>query len=169
MVDRLEECMPVENLETCGPLACLLHGDFWNNNMLFKYTSPDPNSLKEESKPVPVAIKLVDFQISRIGHPISDILYFMYTSAMPDVREKHMEELFRQYFDTLINDTRLLGVHINDYTFEDFMDDYKKRSLGWMFMGAMVMTMVLNKEIVKNLQDQDKKKLLPEPNQGNFL
>lgn len=158
--------MPYDDFKTSGPLACILHGDYWNNNMLFKY-APDENN--PDGKHVPVALKMVDFQIARIGHPLSDIIYFLYTSAQPETREKHLEELLRLYFDILMADTKLLGVTINDYTFENFMADYKKRSLRWLFMGAVVMTMVLNKEMVTSLQDLDKEEKLKEPKPGKFF
>ena len=125
--------------------------------MLFKYSEED-NKLSENAEmsskpPIPIALKLIDFQIIRVGHPISDVLYYMYTSAAPETREQHMHDLMLHYYETLNSDLRSLGITVNNYTWQDFLADYKTRSTMWMFMGAMVMSMVLNKSVVKDLQD----------------
>ncbi|KAI9561520.1 hypothetical protein GHT06_012479 [Daphnia sinensis] len=161
---RLPEIMLVDNLETIGPLACILHGDFWNNNMLFKYAEQTYHSEEEDgttnnetaaSANIPVSLKMVDFQQARIGHPLSDVLYFMYTSTMPELRQRSMLVLLRYYFDTLTTDLRLLGVSFDNYTWQNFLEDYKKRSLMWMFAGVLMITMTQNKQVVTTLQDMD--------------
>ncbi|KAI9561519.1 hypothetical protein GHT06_012478 [Daphnia sinensis] len=165
MEGRLPEIITYDTKDNCGPLKCILHGDFWNNNMLFKYE--DDGQHEDEtnvrSSNIPIALKMIDFQISRIGHPISDILYFMYSSAAPETREKHMLVLLRYYFDMLTTDLRLLGISIDDYTWQDFVQDYKRRSLTWMFMGIVVLSFVLNKKVLTKLDDLDAEERLKEP------
>ncbi|XP_057377316.1 uncharacterized protein LOC130698644 [Daphnia carinata] len=156
--ERLPDVIMYDTKENCGPLACILHGDFWNNNMLFKYDGQQGTNAN-----IPIALKMIDFQISRIGHPISDILYFMYSSAAPETREKHMVVLLRYYFDTLTTDLRLLGISLDDYTWEDFFKDYKRRSLTGMFMGIVVLSFVLNKKVLTKLDDLDAEERLKEP------
>ena len=153
----MDEIIAIETMQDCAPIACILHGDFWNNNMLFKY---EKNS---EGTTVPVSLRLIDFQISRIGHPLSDILYFLYTSAMPETREKHMQDLLCHYFNTLTASLKELDIVLTNYTWEDFLSDYKKKSLQWFFMGAMVMSMVLNKKVVTDLEEhhEDEKNKAP--------
>ena len=150
----MSEVILVDTLESSGPMGCILHGDYWNNNMLFKYV---------EGTNIPVSLKMLDFQMSRIGHPLSDVMYFLYTSTLPEMREKYMYILLRYYFDTLTTDLRLLGVSLDDYTWQDFLADYKKRSLMWMFMGVMVVSMTQNKKVVTNLNDMDAEEQLKEP------
>jgi hypothetical protein len=109
---------------------------------------------------------MLDFQTSRIGHPLSDVLYFFYSSTKPETREEDMLVLLRYYFNTLTADLRLLSVSLDDYTWQDFLSDYKKRSLMWMFMGVMVLSGVLNKKSVSNLQDLDAEEKLKGPKPG---
>nr|CAH0105576.1 unnamed protein product [Daphnia galeata] len=163
LLQRLPEIILVDTLESSGPLACILHGDYWINNMLFKYHDKNHTQVGEESSSIPLCLKMIDFQVSRIGHPLSDVLYFFYTSTKPETREKHMLVLLRYYFDTLTTDLRLLGIALDDYTWQDFLADYKKRSLMWMFMGVMVLSGVLNKKSVSNLQDLDAEEKLKGP------
>ena len=77
-----------------------------------------------------------------------------------------MLDLLRHYFNTLMADIKLLGVTIDSYTWDDFLADYKQRSLTWFFMGAMVMCMVLNNEVVKTLQDMDQEEQQKGPQAG---
>lgn len=166
--------MQVDNLKSSGPLACILHGDFWINNMLFKYADQAYHSEKEDAAnqvpaKIPVSLRMLDFQLSRLGHPLSDILYFMYSSTVPETRERHMLVLLRYYFDTLTTDLRLLGVSLDNYSWQDFLEDYKKRSLMWMFIGVMIVSMTLNKKVVTSLQDMDAEEQLKEPKPGEIL
>ena len=151
----MSEVILVDTLESSGPLACVVHGDYWNNNMLFKYADGLTN--------IPISLRMLDFQLSRIGHPLSDVLYFLYTSTMPETRQKDMLVLLRYYYDTLTTDLRLLGISLDDYTWQDFLADYKKRSLMWMFMGTMVVSMTQNKKVVTSLKDLDAEEQLKEP------
>lgn len=66
------------------PMAVICHGDFWINNMLFKYNK---ENIVEE-------IRFVDLQVTRYASPVTDILLFIYTST-----EKG---LTRHYYDNLI-------------------------------------------------------------------
>ncbi len=157
---RLDEIIKIDTLESSGPLACIVHGDFWNNNMLFKYE-------KTAEGVVPVALKLIDFQISRIGHPLNDILYFLYSSAKPETREKHMIDLLQHYFDTLTTSLKAFGTELTNYAWEDFLSDYKERSLFGFFIGACVMSMALNKKVVTRLEDHHEEEKNKEPNPGD--
>ncbi|KAK4001916.1 hypothetical protein OUZ56_003781 [Daphnia magna] len=161
LLQRLHDVILIDTFESSGPLACVLHGDYWINNMLFKYE--DEGEVNSSAPAIPVALKMIDFQISRIGHPISDILYFMYSSVAPETREKHMLVLLRYYFDTLTTDLRLLGVSLDDYNWQDFLDDYKKRSQMWMLMGIVVLSAALNKTAVNDLQELDAEEKLKGP------
>ena len=168
-MQRLPEIILVDTLENSGPLACILHGDYWINNMLFKYSDENQTQLGEKASSIPVSLKMIDFQLSRIGHPLSDVLYFFYTSTKPEIRQKHMLVLLRYYFDTLTADLRLLGISLDDSNWQDFLTDYKKRSLMWMLLGILVLSAVLNKKAVSNLEDLDLEEKLKGPKPGKCL
>ena len=84
----------------------------------------------------PVSTKMVDFQIVRLGHPLDDLLYFFYSSTLPELREKHLKGLFRHYFDILCSKLDMLEVEIN-FTWEEFLAEYKKRSIMFGLMAGM--------------------------------
>ena len=76
----------------------------------------------------PVAVKMVDFQMTRLGHPMEDLLYFFYTSTLHELREQHLLGLLRHYFDILCQKLNILDVQL-DFTWEEFLSEYKKRSI----------------------------------------
>jgi len=123
-----------------GPMACILHGDCWNNNMLFKYDGAEP-----------VAHKMVDFQISRLGHPLTDVLQFLYSSTLPTTREAHMTYLLTHYFATVTASLVKLGVDLpqESFTFESFHKDYKKLCWESMVTALIVLRKTLLSDDVK--------------------
>lgn len=78
---------------TDGYFNCLIHGDLWTNNVMFKY---DENNKPED-------VLLVDFQMCVWGSPAVDIHYFINTSLNDDLRENHQDELFYFYYTTLVD------------------------------------------------------------------
>jgi hypothetical protein len=166
LLPRLSEIILMDTVESSGPCGCVLHGDYWINNMLFKYSDESQTQDGEKSPSIPVSLRMIDFQQSRIGHPLNDILYFFYTSTRFETRQKHMLVLLRYYFDTLAADLRLLGISLDDCTWQDFLAEYKKRSLMWMFLCIMLLANALNKKALGNLLPEE---ILQAPTPGNAL
>lgn len=135
--------------------------------MLFRYDDGCHDSLSNRT-PRPVAVRMVDFQISRIGNPTSDVLYFLYSSTRAETRKEHMIEWLQLYYDVLTGDLELLDVPNQGYTFDKFMKECRERSEMWMLYGGMVMGMVLNKKVVDSLNDMDEE-MQKEPKQGKQL
>jgi len=67
------------------------HGDFWSNNIMFKY---------DEDGKVSGTI-LVDFQLINYGHPAYDLMYLLYLSTDTQFRDQHMEQCLQHYWATL--------------------------------------------------------------------
>ena len=76
----------------------MLHGDFWFNNMLFRYADDD-----EET---PVSCSVIDLAIGFHGSPANDLIYFLYMSTTPMLRKTHLGTIHKgrpkkfQIFDT---------------------------------------------------------------------
>lgn len=69
----------------------LCHGDYWINNIMFKY---------EDGKPVD--LKLLDFQLSTWNSPVIDLLYLIVTSAACDIKVKYFDYFIQYYHKKLI-------------------------------------------------------------------
>lgn len=79
--------------------AVFTHGDCWANNLLFKYGSGG----------APVEARLVDLAGIRYSSPALDILHFLNTSVLRDVRVEHLDALLLQYL-------RALGATVREAT-----------------------------------------------------
>jgi len=82
---QLDRFMGNELIDTC------CHGDFWSNNIMFKY---------DEDGKVSGTI-LVDFQLINYGHPAYDLMYLLYLSTDTQFRDQHMEQCLQHYWATL--------------------------------------------------------------------
>lgn len=74
-----------------SPIDTCCHGDFWSNNIMFKYN--------EQGKVAEIV--LVDFQLINYGHPAYDVLYLLYLSTDLEFRDAHMDECLTTYWTIL--------------------------------------------------------------------
>ncbi|XP_046679724.1 uncharacterized protein LOC124367114 [Homalodisca vitripennis] len=100
-----------------GQLKVLNHGDMWINNILFK-----TGDLGEVAD-----VKFIDFQLSRYGSPVLDLLYFFWTSADQEVRECKLQDLCKIYLQTLNSSLKDLGC-VERLTLEELNHCFKSAS-----------------------------------------
>ncbi|KAJ8879477.1 hypothetical protein PR048_020085 [Dryococelus australis] len=65
-------------------MVVLNHGDFWLNNILFKYSESGE-------------IEDVKFQLTYFASPAVDLHYFLTASPCSDVRDEGTDMLIKQY------------------------------------------------------------------------
>ncbi|XP_034235336.1 uncharacterized protein LOC117641804 [Thrips palmi] len=95
-----------------GPFTTILHEDFWVNNMMFAY----------DKQGKPDRLKMVDFQLTRIGPASSDLVFFLYSSADSDALSQ-VDTLLREYHAELVRYARLHGVDTSDMDWDAFQRD----------------------------------------------
>ncbi|KAK7869221.1 hypothetical protein R5R35_001161 [Gryllus longicercus] len=105
IADRLEKFKSVSgivfdevNKPTPGAFNVITHGDFWVNNMMYRYEDGHPMELK-----------LVDLQLSHVSSPAIDVLHVFSNSLSEDVDEHHQPFLLREYHFELKTTLELLG------------------------------------------------------------
>lgn len=77
---------------------CLVHGDYWTSNILFKY---EKNKISDA--------KIIDFQLIRLSVPSYDLNFFICTSMPPQVRDKHLDQILAVYLETLNTTLKAVG------------------------------------------------------------
>jgi thiamine kinase-like enzyme len=93
--------LPNDEEELEKRVLVLNHGDCWSNNMLFKY---------EEGNDEPLECCMIDFQLSRCGAPVQDLMYLFYSSTTQETRRKHMNELLQFYLDETLRVIKAKGI-----------------------------------------------------------
>ncbi|XP_018566812.1 uncharacterized protein LOC108907558 [Anoplophora glabripennis] len=89
--------------------TCIIHGDCWSNNMMFKY---------DESGKL-TDLRLLDFQNVRLGSPISDLSYCLYSGGTKETFDD-LDCLLQIYHDSFSENLRAFGCDSNEvYPLED--------------------------------------------------
>ncbi|XP_055698644.1 uncharacterized protein LOC129799061 [Phlebotomus papatasi] len=111
----------------------LNHGDFWINNFLFKY---------DEKTGKPIHCIPIDLQFSYYTSPAHDLQYFLNSSPKLEVRENYREKLLRIYYEAF-TETLENVKHKNIPTFDDLLEEMRKREIYGFFTMANVLPVVL--------------------------
>ncbi|XP_046746843.1 uncharacterized protein LOC124411644 [Diprion similis] len=74
-------------------LSVLCHGDYTQNNLLFKY---DKNG-------TPISVIPVDYQQTRFASPAFDLSHFIYLNTSHEIREKYFLDLMKKYHASLVS------------------------------------------------------------------
>lgn len=90
----------VDGCSTRNQYSVFSHGDCWAPNFLFKYG---------DNKDIPVASKIIDFQLSRFASPALDISFFIYSCTDQMTRARHYDVLLKEYHTSLSNLVRAFG------------------------------------------------------------
>lgn len=124
-----------------GKFNVINHGDYWTNNMMFKYAQ---NGQLED-------FRIVDLQISHPTSPAIDLLYFLNTSLSDEVSTHHRPMLLREYYITLTETLELLGVQ--GYSFEELTEDIDAYG-SYAVFGAISVWPLARSEAVPDIEGQ---------------
>jgi thiamine kinase-like enzyme len=100
-------------LDAEDPWACTVHSDLWINNILFH---------TNESGKVD-DVKFIDFQISYMSSPLSDLVFFLCISMERSLQ--YMDEMLELYRKTIINILEESGCNANQFSKEQFDERLK--------------------------------------------
>ncbi|CAG5074016.1 Protein of unknown function [Cotesia congregata] len=111
------------------------HGDFWVNNMMFKY---DKGNITDHI--------FVDFQMCHYGTPAFDLLYFLNTSVSEEVLMDHKDHLIEEYHKTLFETMRKIGCKTCAPTLEYITTILaEKEFIGFLFSCTAFPIMIVDK------------------------
>ncbi|XP_043467579.1 uncharacterized protein LOC122501882 [Leptopilina heterotoma] len=145
---KLSEVIYTKGIEACelkkDEFHVINHGDFWVNNMLFRYDN--------HGKVIDQIF--VDFQLCVYGTPAIDLHYFLNTSVSQEVYEDSMELLLTEYVNSLSNWMQLSGCKTEPISLEGLKKVLKEREIFGLIASVTVLPIVLvNKDDAKNFDE----------------
>jgi len=134
-----------------GTLSCILHGDGWTNNVLYRYETQESDE--------PIEMALVDWQYARCGHPSIDFLYYLFSSTSSEFRHSHFDGLLLEYFTTLKSALKKLDIDLDceGYSFDQFTMETKQQYVLVMCFSFFILPIILDpaKATDHSLKDKD--------------
>ena len=115
---------------------------------------------KHDENGKPIEMKLVDWQITRLGHPGTDIAHFLFTSTNPQTLRNHLDELVNHYYDVLSSAMNKLG--LGNYDRHLFLLEVKDRFRFGFFTALFVMFATLDSSTAKAMKDKNVESKLEE-------
>lgn len=93
--------------------SVICHGDMWINNVLYNYCDKDKKIIKNT--------KLVDWQMTYFGSVGSELMYYLYCCVDKVTRQKHQNELFELYYETMRKILAKFSIEINEiFPYKEF-------------------------------------------------
>lgn len=90
----------------------LIHGDFWTNNIMLKFTNNDSKIFEN--------VALIDFQFCCWTSPAIDLHYFFNTSLNEHLRLHQQDELLQYYHEILSSTLKRLNYQKHVPTLQEF-------------------------------------------------
>lgn len=140
---------------------CIIHGDFWNNNFMFKYAdTPDEQRIIED-------IMVIDWGNSSWGVPLFDLQYLIYSSTQRCIRKEHLDKALSHYHSTFTTITTKLGCPLSNWGLTELKTDWEKGyPVGFLLsctlvLGTLSTTNPFSKRQISEPSILDKPFLLP--------
>lgn len=131
------------SLDFADPYCVIGHGDCWAPNLLFKN---DPTDTMK-----PTSVCFLDFQLCRYASPVLDLSYFLFTSTNAALRNEHLPNLYRVYYESLAATIKTLGSDPETLFSWTTFQQHLKRFGGYGF----IMTMLQMDDIVPEDEPDD--------------
>lgn len=77
----------IEMTHAVNEFSVIGHGDCWLPNFMFNYENSSPKS-----------VKIIDFQLVRLGSCVLDFSFFLYSCTTDQLRKDHYEEMLQWYY-----------------------------------------------------------------------
>lgn len=126
--DTLElQLRAATDLKSAETLSVLNHGDFWNNNLMFKATRTETDR-----------VAFIDWQTCQFCSPATDVAYYLYSSTEQQLRDDHFDDLLYVYYVSLAETIERLGSNATHLiTFEQFMEQFHKFAIYGLLMAPL--------------------------------
>ena len=138
------------NSSTPKDIICLRHGDFWNNNIMFKSNGNSDDQ-----------IKLLDWQNCSLGHYIFDLEYLLFTSTTSKIKEDCIQHALEQYYNTFKNITMAFDNALNNWNLENLKKEFISFSFMGFIYGIIINAITLSESAKTIFQSKNQKQAGP--------
>ena len=105
-----------------------------------------------DSEGKPIEVKVVDWQLTRLGHPAADILLFLITSTSSEVR-KERRALLNHYYDALSSAREKLG--LKTCSRHELIEDIRSRLLSGIFYALPLLPTFYDLNMVVDMEEKN--------------
>lgn len=113
-----------------GRFNVLTHDDLWVNNLLFR-------GLKE--------VRFIDFQLPHFASAGNDLQVFFGTSLTDEVRQNHLDTLFKEYYTSLCDVLNALDCKDLLISLEQLKEEYARSSVYGIMVAALFVPATLSR------------------------
>lgn len=131
LIGKMTDALNVSGKEA---VLCLCHGDFWTNNIMFKY---DEGGAVED-------FAMIDWGNVAWRSPVVDLQYLIHTSTQKDLRRDHLKEIQMLYYDTFTSAAADLGAPLLHWGFGDFLTEWQRTAVAGLALGILVNLVTLS-------------------------
>lgn len=97
----------------------------------------DPNNPN-----LPTDFRMLDFQISSVTSPVTDLSYFFYVCA-PKEDLKRLDHYLKIYHGSLTSYMKKMGCDTSFFTFEDLREEWRKFGISGFLAATLVLKIML--------------------------
>jgi len=116
-------------------MTVVTHGDCWCNNFLFKY--------KDDDKERPSRVCIIDWQLSKLGCPATDLTYCLLANGSKEVLDDYQRYL-KIYHEALSLSLKEFGFDPEEvYPYQILEKQFKKYSPLMLFLCVIVMRVLI--------------------------
>ncbi|XP_053616136.1 uncharacterized protein LOC128678562 [Plodia interpunctella] len=124
----------LSKVEATSKYSVFIHGDAWINNMMFKEENGQLDCIP------------VDYQQSKLGSPVCDVLHLIFTSTDHGTRHQHFYEWIDYYHSELDKCLSNFGLKVNFiYPKDQFDADLRRYSKAYFVVGYLMFALMFIK------------------------
>ncbi|CAG9833643.1 unnamed protein product [Diabrotica balteata] len=102
------------NNQSMRTFSTIIHQDMWINN-----------TMQVIENDVAVKNKFVDFQMSQVGSPADDIIFFLFSSVEYDCLKNNLDSLIKYYYEEVICILKKLDLYNDCFSYENLLEEFK--------------------------------------------
>ena len=147
----------VENIEQCAGRVMKLMTEVWNSRSFPTICHGDPwiNNLMMRQDGEKVDVILLDLQMVYLGTGAADVGEILTSSSQAKIQIQNQDDVMKTYHKTFIDNLEVLNIS-NDFTFEEFQNEYKECFFAGFLRGisaALMFGLVDKEEFAEMLED----------------